>query len=175
MSLKETSFAVRQNRKRIWRGKCPSHPKAVAEAIRKYAAGAALVVLETGSLTTRFYRELAAEGLPAVCIDARHAKAALATAPNKTDANDADSLAVLAEACFFREVRVKSFEAMRMRALIGGRAELVGISTKLSNQIRGLMKTLPRRGKGRRADIRGQCQNLARRAGSPGGNPLALA
>lgn len=99
------------------------------------------MVFETGSLATWFYRELAAEGLPAVCIDARHAKAALATAPNKTDANDADSLAVLAEACFFREVRVKSFEAMRMRALIGGRAELVGISTKLSDQIRGLMKT----------------------------------
>ena len=29
------------------------------------------------------------DGLPAVCIDARHAKAALDTAPNKTDATDA--------------------------------------------------------------------------------------
>src|SRR4051812_23578333 len=29
------------------------------------------------------------DGLPAVCIDVRHAKAALDTAPNKTDANDA--------------------------------------------------------------------------------------
>jgi transposase len=30
---------------------------------------------------------------------------------------------------------------MRVRALIGSRAKLVGISTKLSNQIRGIMKT----------------------------------
>ncbi len=59
----------------------------------------------------------------------------------KTDANDADGLALLAEAGFFREVRVKSWEAMRVRALIGGRAQLIGISTELSNQIRGVMKT----------------------------------
>ena len=40
-----------------------------------------------------FHCSLIAEGLPAVCID--HAKAALDTAPNKTDANDADGLALL--------------------------------------------------------------------------------
>ena len=38
LSLKETSIPVRQERKRIWRGKCPSHPRAAAEAIRKHAA-----------------------------------------------------------------------------------------------------------------------------------------
>jgi transposase len=95
VSLKETSIWVRQNRKRIWRGKCPSHPKAVAEATRKHACDAVLIVFETGPLATWFHRELTAEGLPAVCIDARHAKAALNTAPNKTDANDADGLALL--------------------------------------------------------------------------------
>ncbi|MGH6907855.1 MAG: IS110 family transposase [Nitrospiraceae bacterium] len=141
VSLKETSISVRQNRKRIWRGKCLSHPKAVAEAIRKHAPDAVLVVFETGPLATWFHRKLTADDLPAVCIDARHAKAALDTAPNKTDANDADGLALLAETGFFREVRVKSWEAMRVRALIGGRAQLVGISTELSNHIRGVMKT----------------------------------
>ena len=113
LSLKETSISVRQNRNRIWRGKCSSHPKAAAEAIRKHAADAVLVVFETGPLATWFHRCLIAEGLPAVCIDARHAKAALNTAPNKTDTNDADGLSLLAEAGFFREVRVKSFKAMR--------------------------------------------------------------
>jgi transposase len=141
VSLKETSISVRQKRKRIWRGKCLSDPKLVAEAIRRHAPDAALVVFETGPLATWFHRELTADGLPAVCIDARHAKAALDTAPNKTDANDADGLSLLAEAGFFREVRVKSPAAMRVRALIGGRAQLVGISTQLSNHIRGVMKT----------------------------------
>jgi len=36
---------------------------------------------------------------------------------------------------------VKSWEAMGVRALIGGRAQLIGISTQLSNQIRGVIKT----------------------------------
>lgn len=76
-----------------------------------------------------------------MCIDARHAKAALDTAPNKTDANDADGLSLLAEAGFFREVRVKSWAAMQVRTLVGGRAQLIGISSDLSNQIRGLMRT----------------------------------
>ena len=135
VSSKETWISVRQDRKRIWRGKCLSHPQPVAEAIRQHAPDAVLVVFETGSLSTWFHRDLTAEGLPAVCIDARHAKAALDTAPNKTDANDADGLSLLAEAGFFREVRVKSWEAMRVRALVGGRAQLIGISTDLSNQI----------------------------------------
>jgi transposase len=80
-------------------------------------------------------------GLPAICIDARHAKAALDMAPNKTDANDADGLAQLAEVGFYREVRVKGFDSMLARTLVAARTKLVRITTELSNQIRGLMKT----------------------------------
>jgi transposase len=76
-----------------------------------------------------------------ICIDARHAKAALDMAPNKTDANDADGLAHLAEIGFFREVRVKGYDSMLVRTLVAARRRLVRISTELSNQIRGLMKT----------------------------------
>jgi hypothetical protein len=82
VSLKETSISVRQNGKRIWRGKCLSNPQLVAEMIRKHAPDAVLVVFETGPLATWFHRKLTADGLPAACIDARHAKAAH-TAPNK--------------------------------------------------------------------------------------------
>ena len=43
----------------------------------KWAAPAAKrVVFETGPLSVWFYRALCAEGMPAICIDARHAKAA---------------------------------------------------------------------------------------------------
>lgn len=81
------------------------------------------------------------EGLPAICIDARHAKAALDMAANKTDANDADGLAQLAEVGFFREVRVKGFDSMLARTLVAARTRLVKITVELSNQIRGFMKT----------------------------------
>jgi transposase len=46
VSLKQTWISVRQNRKRIWRGKCLSHPRVVAEAIRQHAPNAVLVVFE---------------------------------------------------------------------------------------------------------------------------------
>jgi transposase len=84
---------------------------------------------------------LTAEGLPAICIDARHAKAALDMAANKTDANDADGLAHLAEVGFYREVRVKGFDSMLIRTLITARRQLLKMRLQISNQIRGLMKT----------------------------------
>lgn len=62
-------------------------------------------------------------------------------AANKTDANDADGLAHLGEVGFFREVRVKGYDSMLTRTLVAARTRLVRITTELSNQIRGLMKT----------------------------------
>jgi transposase len=141
VSLKETAISVRRDGKRIWRGKCPSDPTLLAEMLRKRAPTAKRVVFETGPLSVWFYHALSAEGLPAICIDARHAKAALDMAPNKTDANDADGLAHLAEVGFYREVRVKGYDSMLVRTLVAARTRLVRITTELSNQIRGLMKT----------------------------------
>jgi len=60
---------------------------------------------------------------------------------NKTDANDADGLAHLAEVKFYKEVRVKGFESMLTRTRLGARAQMLKVSTQLSNQIRGMMKT----------------------------------
>ena len=141
VSLKDTAISVRRDGKRIWRGKCPSDPSLIAEVVRKRAPEPQRVVFETGPLSVWFYHALQAEGLPAICIAARHAKAALAMAPNKTDANDADGLAHLAEGGFSRAVRVKSYDSMLVRTLVAARSRLVQITTELSNQIRGLMKT----------------------------------
>jgi transposase len=101
VSMKETAVSIRRGGERIWRGKCASDPNIIAELVRKRAPAAKRVVFETGPLSVWFYHALRAEGLPAICIDARHAKAALDMAANKTDANDADGLARLAEAGFF--------------------------------------------------------------------------
>jgi len=140
VSMKETAVSIRREGKRIWRGKCASDPAALAKLVRKRAPYAKRVVFETGPLSVWFFHALKAEGLPAICIDARHAKAALDMAPNKTDANDADGLAHLAEVGFFREVRVKGFESMISRTRMAARNRLVRIAVELSNQIRGLME-----------------------------------
>ena len=141
VSMKETAVSIRRNGKRIWRGRCASDPAVIANLLRKHAPSAKRVIFETGPLSVWFYHALCAEGLPAICIDARHAKAALDMAANKTDANDADGLAHLAEVGFYREVRVKGFDSMLTRTLVAARTRLVRITTELSNQIRGLMKT----------------------------------
>ena len=62
-------------------------------------------------------------------------------AANKTDANDADGLAHLAEVGFYREVRVKGFDSMLIRTLVTARRQLLKMRLQMSNQIRGLMKT----------------------------------
>jgi transposase len=135
---------------RIWRwcgvtargfGAANARPNLIAEVLRKQAPVAKRVVFETGPLSVWFYHALSAVGLPAICIDARHAKAALDMAPNKTDGNDADGLAHLAEVGFYREGRVKGYDSMLIRTLVAARTRLVRITTELSNQIRGLMKT----------------------------------
>src|SRR5579859_2083534 len=129
VSMKETAISIRQDGKRIWRGKCASDPQLLATVIRKRAPQAQRVVFETGPLSVWFYHALVAEGLPATCIDARHAKAALDMAANKTDANDADGLAHLAEVGFYREVRVKGYDSILTRTLVAARLS----ATQLSN------------------------------------------
>ncbi len=141
VSMKETAVSIRQGGKRVWRGKCASDPQLLAVLIRRRAPHVRRVVFETGPLSVWFYHALTAEGLPAICIDARHAKAALDMAANKTDANDADGLAHLAEVGFYREVRVKGFDSMLIRTLVTARRQLLKMRLQMSNQIRGLMKT----------------------------------
>lgn len=62
-------------------------------------------------------------------------------ARNKTDANDADGLAHLAEAAFYKVVRVKGYDSMLVRTLVTARTQLMKMQLQLSNQIRGLIKT----------------------------------
>jgi transposase len=49
--------------------------------------------LETGATSTWLWTELSKMGLPVICIDARHAKAALKMQINKSDRNDAVGIA----------------------------------------------------------------------------------
>jgi hypothetical protein len=64
--------------------------------IRKQAAKAVRIGLETGQLSTWLFHEPRAPQLPVICIDARHAKAALSLQINKTDADDAHGIAQIA-------------------------------------------------------------------------------
>ena len=92
VSLKQTWISVRQNRKRIWRGKCLSHPR--AEAIRQHAPNAVLVVFET--LSTWFHHELTACQR---CASTHGMRRRRSTRRRTSERR----LSLLAEAGFFRE------------------------------------------------------------------------
>ncbi len=77
----------------LWQGRCASTPEAMVATVQRRAPHTVRIALETGPMSAWHYRSLTVLGLPMVCIDARHAKAALAMQLNKTDANDAVGLA----------------------------------------------------------------------------------
>jgi transposase len=92
-------------------------------------------------MTPWLVHELRARGLNVTCLDARHAKAALTMRINKTDQNDAEGLAHIMRTGWYRSVHVKSLDAHKARALLGARAQFVGMTTRLSNHMRGVLKT----------------------------------
>ena len=78
--------------------------------------------------------------MPVVCIDARHAHAALSVRINKSDKNDARGLAELIRIGWHREVAVKSEEGQKIRAVLVARARLVIIRRDIENQVRSMLK-----------------------------------
>ena len=77
-----------------------------------------------------------------ICIDARHAKAALSMQINKSDRNDAAGIARIMQCGWYKEVQVKSVACHEIRAVLNSRAQLVKIKRDLENQIRGLLKNI---------------------------------
>jgi transposase len=156
VSQKTTAICVVDEQgRRVWRGLCATDPEAISVRISKHAGLDAKVGVETGSMTPWLVHGLRSGGLNVHCLDARRVKAALQMQLNKTDENDAEGLAQIMRTGWYRAVHVKSLEAHRARALLGARAQLVGMTTRLSNMIRGVLKTfglLPGAGRGLRFD-----------------------
>jgi transposase len=90
VSQKETSVCVVDDQGRlVVEGKAKSMPGALADLIRKRAPHAERIGFETGAMASWLWHELRRVDLPVVCIDARHAHAALSVRMNKSDQNDA--------------------------------------------------------------------------------------
>jgi transposase len=106
VSQRETAVCVvDENGRVLFEGSARSHPGDLAALIRKRAPNAERIGFETGAMASWLWHELKRIGLPVVCIDARHAKAALSVRMNKSDQNDARGLAELVRVGWFREVK----------------------------------------------------------------------
>jgi transposase len=108
VSLKLTAICiVDQTGKIVREGMVPSDPEAIAAFIQSHAPHVARVGLETGATATWLWSELTELGLPVICIDARHAKAALKMQINKNDRSDAAGIARIMQCGWYKQVHVK--------------------------------------------------------------------
>ena len=143
VSLKLTAICIVDGTGKIVReGAVASNPEAIAAFIMTHAPHVGRIGLETGATSTWLWTELNKMGLPVICIDARHAKAALKMQINKSDRNDAVGIARIMQCGWYKEVRVKDLDSHAIKALLVSRALLVKIKRDLENQIRGLLKNL---------------------------------
>ena len=141
VSQKETSICIVDETGRpIHQGRVKSDPGVLAAVIAKKAPNAERVGLETGAMSSWLWHELKRTGLPVVCIDARHAHAALSVRMNKSDENDARGLAELVRVGWYREVAVKSEESQTARSILVCRSRLVRVRRDLENQMRSMLK-----------------------------------
>ncbi len=125
----------------IGEAKVPSDPAAITDALHKHEGRYERVGLEAGPLSQWLYFGLQDAGFPAVCIETRHAKAAIsAMSQNKTDRNDARSIAQLVRSGWFKSVHVKSIDSQELRTLLTSREFLVNKVRDHENEIRGALR-----------------------------------
>jgi transposase len=141
VSLEETAVCVVDaTGKILGEAKVASEPEAIAGYLLGTGVPMRRVGLEACPLSQWLYDGLAAAGLPAICIEVRHLKAALSAMTNKTDRNDARGIAQVMRTGWFRAVHVKSTRSHELKMLLTSRKLLVNKLLDVENQIRGSLK-----------------------------------
>jgi transposase len=115
-------------------------PDVLAKWLDKHCRNVERIVLETGPLSTFLYHGLIERDVPVICICARHAKKALSARVNKSDVNDAESLAQLCRTGWFKPVHMKAGATHIDRAALKIRAQMVTSRNAFANQLRGMLK-----------------------------------
>jgi transposase len=115
-------------------------PEVLAKWLKRHCSVLVRVVLETGPLSTFLYHGLVERGVPVICICARHAKKALSARINKSDVNDAESLAQLCRTGWFKAVHMKAGATHIDRAALKIQEQLVTSRNAMANQLRGMLK-----------------------------------
>jgi transposase len=141
VSLDETAVCVVDEEGRIVReARVPSEPEALVAFLRGLGLALERVGLEACSLSAWLYEGLTAAGLPAVCLETRHAKAAMGAMPNKTDRNDARAIAQIVRTGWYRAVHVKSPACRSWRALLAARRLVLNKMRDVENGLRALLR-----------------------------------
>jgi len=142
VSLNKTAVCVVNQDGTIFReGEIPSEPAAISQWLEKLGLPIERLGLEAGGLSPWLCHELLASRWPVICIETRHAKAAMKAQQVKTDRNDARGLAHIMRTGWYREVHVKSHDSQELRMLLNNRRFLLGKRIATDNEIRGSLRT----------------------------------
>lgn len=141
VSVKETSVCILDETGAVCRElRVPSDPEDLLQVLRDPALPPDRVGLEAGPLSQWLYGEMAAVGLPVICIETRHTKAFLKAQVNKTDRNDARGIAQMMRVNLFRPVHVKTLTSQKRRMLLTARKLLQEKAIAIENDMRGLLR-----------------------------------
>ena len=141
MSLEETAICIVDGAGKIVReARAASEPEALVAFFNACGLAMERIGLEACSLVAWLHDGLTEAGLPAVCIEARQAKAALGAMPNKTDRNDARGLAQIMRTGWYRAVHVKTPSCRAWRALLTARRLVLNKRRDVENGIRALLR-----------------------------------
>jgi transposase len=142
VSTKESALCILDGKGKIVREtKLPTDPEIIARFIAATGLTIERIGLESGCTAAWLFAGLQRHGWPVICIDARHAAAALqAGFRNKNDRNDARGIADLMRVNKYRPVWVKSPKAQQQGRLLTARATLQSQLVALENTIRGLLR-----------------------------------
>jgi transposase len=141
ISMEETSVCILDKNGNIVReGAVPTEPEAITAFLEDFRDSLRRAGLEAGALTPWLCQELLAADIPAICIETRHAKAAMQAQNVKTDRNDARGIAHMMRTGWFRAVHVKSTQSQKLRVLLGNRRCLLDKRLDIERRIRGTLK-----------------------------------
>jgi len=141
VSLEETAICIVDDAGKIVReARAASEPEALVAFFAACGMSMERVGLEACSLTAWLHAGLSKAGIPAICIEARQAKAAMGAMPNKTDRNDARGLAQIMRTGWYRAVHVKSPSCRSWRALLTARRMVLNKRRDVENGIRALLR-----------------------------------
>ena len=175
VSLEETSVCIVDDAGCLVReARTASEPEALVAFFGACGMKMERVGLEACSLTAWLHGGLTEAGVPAICIEARQAKAAMSAMPNKTDRNDARGIAQIMRTGWYRAVHVKSPSCRSWRALLTARRMLLNKRRDVENGIRALLREVGLKvGTSSRKDFPARVRELA--AGEPVLSSLAEA
>jgi transposase len=141
VSIKDTSVCVIDDSGRlVCEVKVESEPEAIVAVLADEAFSIKRIGLEAGPLSQWLFGELAEAGLPMICVETRHMRAALSAQVNKSDRNDARGIAHMMRVGLYRPVHVKTLASQKRRILLTSRQLLQAKARDIENDLRGTLR-----------------------------------